>query len=210
MNCDKNGKCSCKPGFKGKKCSDKDCVMSAWRWVSTCQCGPGKTRTRSRKILSHPIGKGNPCGNKTDIHDCNLKCKCKTYQSGDYCQNQNCVFGDWGAWQIVYACKEPPGVCSPNKKPSKAKKVEQQRKRPIIIHAKGTGKCGKSFDDKYCTELSCRVPGLLEWLGMRFLGGYRGRKWKMWKSFDDIHCIRLSCIWTRLLQRFELRFDGGY
>ena len=161
MNCDKDGKCSCKPGFKGKKCSDKDCVMSPWRWESTCQCGPGKTRKRSRYILSHPHGKGNPCGKETDIDDCNLKCQCKSYQSGDYCEHQNCVFGDWGAWKTVDPCQKPP-ICLTDQRPSKSKKVKQRRSRPIIIEAKGNGKCGKSYEDIHCFQDSCRKPGWWE------------------------------------------------
>ena len=172
MNCDKDGKCSCKPGFKGKKCSDKDCVMSPWRWESTRQCGPGKTRKRSRYILSHPHGKGNPCGAKTDIEDCNFKCQCKAYQFGDYCEHQNCVFGDWGAWEKIYSCKKPIWSCHKNRKPSKTKWEEQRRYRPIIIEAKGKGKCGKSYDKKHCIQLSCIEPGWLSkgWMNIFSFG----------------------------------------
>ena len=159
MKCDKDGRCTCKPGFYGKKCSDKDCVMSAWRWLSKCQCGPGKTRTRSRSILTHPLGNGKPCGGKTDTEHCNLKCQCKEYQFGDYCEHQNCVLGEWEAWETVYLCTEPTELCCHSRRPLRDERLHQRRYKPTIIERRGNGKyCGNPNDINICIELSCRVP----------------------------------------------------
>ena len=94
MNC-KNGKCKCKAGFKGKKCTDRDCIMSPWKWLSKCECGPGKTGLRSRDVVVEPRGNGQKCGIQKENVRCRIKCQCAQYQFGPFCENQHCVVGPW-------------------------------------------------------------------------------------------------------------------
>ena len=93
MNCI-NGKCKCKAGFKGRKCNDRDCVASPWKWLSTCECGPGKTRLRSRHVVVEPHGNGKKCVLQENVL-CGIKCQCGRYEFGHFCENQHCAVGPW-------------------------------------------------------------------------------------------------------------------
>ena len=57
-----SGKCSCKPGFYGTKCQNRNCE---WRWgpYSRCSrnCGYGGVKTMRKIIVTHRQGHGRSC-----------------------------------------------------------------------------------------------------------------------------------------------------
>ena len=84
VNCD----CSSKPGYKGPRCEDRDCVLGPWSsWSPTCPgCPRGETRynapalthykRRSKSIQVHRDGNGSHCtGRTSDSTSCGYVCK---------------------------------------------------------------------------------------------------------------------------------------
>ena len=61
LQCSNSGKCSCKTGFKGKRCSNRDCVWSNWSLYRSCSCGYGQRTLHKRAIRVPRVGNGRPC-----------------------------------------------------------------------------------------------------------------------------------------------------
>ena len=159
----RQGRCSCKPGFAGPKCNDKDCVMSSWRWDSQCQCGPGKTRSRSRHVVEHPHGKGKRCGINTKTVPCNKKCQCAQHEFGPFCENRHCAVGQW-KYPTGHICLQKQESCSPRYQIKKHTSYIIERE--ITIQPKGSGKkCPKLRKYKYCTYIDCRDDEGPSWWG---------------------------------------------
>ena len=96
-NCNNDGQCTCKPGFKGIKCTDRDCVLSAWRATSNCKC-PGKTISQERDVKTQPHGNVAKCGNLSREVSCSILCApkdCTQHEFGPHCEHQNCTVGPW-------------------------------------------------------------------------------------------------------------------
>ena len=96
MECsDQKGACSCKAGFYGKKCTNRDCVWARWNPYSGCSksCGYGgfKTRIRSHQVTQQ--GQGKLCaGSNKETTSCFMGC-C----SGQFhCSNsRKCISSSW-------------------------------------------------------------------------------------------------------------------
>ena len=71
-----HGTCSCKRGFKGKKCSNRDCVWNNWsRYGSCLRCGYGAKKLRRRTIKVTALGRGKRChGPYTSYRACFKGC----------------------------------------------------------------------------------------------------------------------------------------
>ena len=158
MNC-KNGKCKCKSGFRGTKCTDRDCVMSPWKWQSTCECGPGKSRFRSRHVVVAPHGNGKKCGILQERVQCGIKCQCAQHEFGPFCENRHCVVGPWS-----YPCNsmgaQDENECTLGTKIVASYSSLATRPRRKIIHEpRGLGrKCPKLFKDSdLCIVKACKT-----------------------------------------------------
>ena len=161
MNCRK-GKCKCKAGFRGTKCTDRDCVMSPWKWHSKCECGPGKTRVRSRHIVVEPHGNGKRCGLQREKVRCGIKCKCAQHEFGPFCENRHCAVGPWSN-----PCEHltPDSGCNWGHKSTLDYAIGKEISREVIHGAKGSGrKCPilKIYRDVTCVVKVCRT--FREWL----------------------------------------------
>ena len=150
MNCNKDGKCKCKVGFTGIKCTDKDCVMSGWRSTSKCKC-PEKTISRSRRVLSEAHGNGAQCGPSDDTVPCSVRCtsECTQHEFGYNCENQNCAVSSWSDVNGNICTKMGEDETSLSKcgdgvtsiRESIVTKSETyERTRDILVEPKGTGR----------------------------------------------------------------------
>ena len=78
MKCaDHSGQCSCKPGFYGNKCENRDCVWRGWSPFSSCTkgCDYGGSMTRSRSHDVTKQGQGRSCdGSNTETRNCFKGC----------------------------------------------------------------------------------------------------------------------------------------
>ena len=115
MKCaDHSGQCSCKPGFYGNKCENRDCVWRGWSGFSSCTkgCDYGGFKTRSRSHDVTKQGQGRSCdGSNTDTRNCFNGCcnhqfhctdRHKCIPSGQKCDyDDNC-----GDKQDEKACRE--------------------------------------------------------------------------------------------------------
>ena len=128
--------------------------MSPWKWLSKCECGPGKTRTRSRHLVLEPHGNGKRCGIQKENVRCGIKCQCKMHEFGSFCENQHCVVGPWS--DPCKDVKDESGCTWGHKK----NKVMYQRfiVREVTHEARGSGrKCPKLKDAIICPAVGvCR------------------------------------------------------
>ena len=99
--------CHCptmRPGFKGDRCEDRDCVSHTWSaWTVCAPCPAGNTRgtklatitptkTRSRGVKVSKVGNGKDCGAPTEPGYCGYRCvhvcqeNISLYGTSTYCQ----------------------------------------------------------------------------------------------------------------------------
>jgi uncharacterized protein YegL len=112
-----------------------DCEMNDWSGWSACSkdCGGG-VMSRSRIVQRESEFGGEECGAVSDAQMCNA----------DAC-NVPCELGDWLEWgSCTKACNG--GI--------------EERRRPVVVDAKGTGDCAaETSDDRYemrpCNDHVC-------------------------------------------------------
>ena len=134
--------------------------MSPWKWLSKCECGPGKTRLRSRNVVVEPHGNGKNCGIQKQNVRCGIKCQCARYEFGPSCENQHCVVGPWSD-----PCKDLKDVsgCTWG---HKAKRIFQKfRVREVTHEVRGTGrKCPELRELIFCPPVATECKSFSEWL----------------------------------------------
>ena len=142
--CDSNGQCYCKNKFYGTKCNIRDCQMSPWSsWAPSCRCGYTDARSRTRSMLSRPIGNGSLCQSTKETGKCVLTpCDCaKTNPGyyGDRCQDRDCVLDQWSSWTGACDCSHSL-ICFEVSGCPKIKTPTKQRSRGVKITRAGSGK----------------------------------------------------------------------
>ena len=86
--------CSCKPGFYGKKCNNRDCVWTNWLPYGYClNCGYGSRKIRMRFIKVAKLGRGKVCrGRSYSYASCFRGCCRNKF----HCSNRRkCLPGHW-------------------------------------------------------------------------------------------------------------------
>ncbi|KAK3105777.1 hypothetical protein FSP39_005423 [Pinctada imbricata] len=154
--CDNNGQCRCKTGYKGKRCLSRDCAIGQWSAWSDCECGPGKTKERTREITQSRYGAGKACEKTKETVDCNLVCKCWIGESGDYCQHKDCLMSEWGTWS---AC--PKQILSPNCHGDEKRYAKQERYRSKTRERQNNGAvCPPNRQTKNCPSTKCKLQSI--------------------------------------------------
>ena len=89
-----HGKCSCKHGFYGKKCNNRNCVWHRWSPYGHClRCGYGAKKARRRSIKVTALGSGNRCHGPVVLYAPCFKGCCR-YQF--HCSNRRkCIRGSY-------------------------------------------------------------------------------------------------------------------
>ncbi|KAK3106160.1 hypothetical protein FSP39_013995 [Pinctada imbricata] len=150
--CSSDGQCRCKTGYKGKRCLSRDCVIGQWSAWSNCECGPGKTKERTRKITQSRYGAGKACEKTKETVDCNLVCQCGVGERGDYCEHKDCLMSNWGSWSDCPP-QESKVFCN-----GKDKEYHLQfRYRSIIRNKQNNGAaCPSNKQQKRCPKPKCK------------------------------------------------------
>ena len=182
-NCNKDGQCSCKPGFTGLKCTSCGCyeagsINKNCNKDGKCNCMPGFTGKKCTntdcvmgpwqawpacrcplKVVTRKrrmITKPHGLGKRCGPKSATLPCKLN-------CEKQDCVVGPWS--DDFNICKKLERKnCSPGSTPTTMpnfnglirKEGAYERERKILVHRLGKGKpCPPRKEIKHCSYYDC-------------------------------------------------------
>ena len=150
-SCNSTGQCTCKDGYYGPQCNNRNCVMTNWSPWSNCACGHTHAKNRTRAVNKGSAGEGLPCFDTKENGTCTMTpCNCAEIRPGYYgnrCENRHCVLSDWSSWSTCAKC--PRKNCNREACPT----LHQRKHRTRNVNAEkvGSGRsCGARSDTSSC------------------------------------------------------------